>query len=135
MKLDSTCCHCLRVLAVQIPHNKDTKGVEHHLEQKAMRGNSVLTPTKARGTKVVAKERTKVGQESFPNSFWAVTIQTWTCMVVAFASIFRMANALMQRMELNAQRDGICAVAKDASHRILRRTMTRRSDARAASAN
>ena len=79
--------------------------------------------------------RTKVGKESFPNSFWAVTIQTWTCMVVAFVSIFRLANALMQQMELNAQRDGICAVAKDVSHRILRRTMTRRSDARAASAD
>jgi len=46
-----------------------------------------------------------------------------------------LANALMQQMELNAQRDGICAVAKDVSHRILRRTMTRRSDARAASAD
>ena len=135
MKLDSTFCHCLRVLAVQILRNKDTKGVEHHLEQKAMHGNSVLTPTKARGIKAVAKERTKVGKESFPNSFWAVTIQIWTCMVVAFVSIFKLANALMQQMELNAQRDGICAVAKDVSHRILRRTMTRRSDARAASAD
>ena len=62
MKLDSTCCHCRRVLAVRILRNKDTKGVEHHLEQKAMHGNSALLPTKARGIKAVAKERTTLGR-------------------------------------------------------------------------
>jgi hypothetical protein len=82
---------------------------------------------------VVARERTKAGKESFPNFFLEGTIQTWTCMDVGCASTIRSTSVQRRQMEQSVQRDGIFVAVRAALPPMLRKTTTKRSDAKAAS--
>ena len=135
MRWVSTFCHCRRVLDVLNTHSKEPKWETTLSNPKVVHGKIGPIPTKGKDTKKVAKARAKEGKESFPNFFLGVTIQTWTCMDVDFASTIRSISAQRRLMAQSVQKDGTFVAARAVLPPMLRKTTTKRSDARAASAH
>ena len=83
----------------------------------------------------LAKERQRVAKAFCLSSWWAVTAQTWTRMVVDYASTLRLANAQTLQMVVSAQEVGTYAAGKIVMPRTLKKTTTAvRSDGETASA-
>ena len=100
-------------------------------QPKAIHGRIAHSHTKAKGITVKSKNT----KESFRNFFLEGKTPTWTRMDVDFASTIRSISAQMLLMGLSVPKGGTYAVARAVLPLMRRRTMTRRSDARAASAH
>ena len=115
--------------------SKELKWETAFSNPKVVHGKTGPIPTKGKDTKEVAKARTKEGKESFPNFFLGATIQTWTCMDVDFASTIRSISAQRRLMAQSVQKDGTFVASRAVLPPMLKKTTTKRSDARAASAH